>query len=101
MKATAFLVLLAATPGGVKAVEQNLFPIDLASSLVFGLRLGLLLGLGVLLLFLFFLRLDEVEERVVEKLLFEVLLQIQQRHIQEIHRLIKARIDLELLPELS
>jgi hypothetical protein len=30
-----------------------------------------------------------------------MLLEVEQRHVQQVHRLIKARIYLELLPELS
>ena len=55
----------------------------------------------VLVLVLFFLGLHHLEERIVEKLLLEVLLQVEQGHVQEIHRLIQARIDLELLFELD
>ena len=51
-------------------------------------------------LFLVVLRLDHLEEGIVEELLLEMLLEIEERHVQEIHRLIQARIDLELLLEL-
>src|SRR4026207_171782 len=91
------LVLLAASAGGVKAVEQDLFPIDFVAALLF-LRGLTVLALGLLFFFLFFL--DEIEERIVEQLLLQVLLRIEERHVQEIHRLVKAWIDLELLPEL-
>ena len=79
-------------------VEEDALPVGL----VLGLRF--LLGL-VLLLFRrgrldFFLRLDELEERIAQELLFQMLLQVEQRHVEQIHRLIQARIDLELLPEL-
>ena len=94
------LVLFTATASSVEAIEQDLFPVDLSRPLVFSLCLRLLLGLSLLLLFLLFLRLNEIEEGVVEKLLFEVLLQVQQRHVKKVHRLIKARIYLELLAEL-
>src|SRR5438552_16645548 len=97
----ALLVFFAATPGSVEAIEQDLFPVYLSRPLVFGLCLRLFLGLSLLLLFLFFLRLDEIQERIVEELLLQVLLQVQQRHVEKIHRLIKAWIDLELLAELG
>ena len=42
----------------------------------------------------------EIEERVVQHLLLYVLLQVHQGHVQEIHRLIQAWIDLHLLLEL-
>src|ERR1017187_4511965 len=43
--------------------------------------------------------LEHLEERVREEFLLEVLLQVEQRHVQHVHRLIEARIDLELLPK--
>ena len=71
------------------------------STLLLGRRLlHLLLGLLGLLVVLFF-RLDELEERIIQQLLLEVLLEIEQRHVQEIHRLVQAWIDLQLLPELG
>src|SRR5437868_2292781 len=93
------LVLLATAAGGVEAIEKDFLPIDLPCALVFGLGLWLL-DLGLLVLLFFFLCLDEIEERIVEELLFQVLLEVEQRHVEQIHRLIQARIDLELLPEL-
>ena len=47
------------------------------------------------------LRLDHVEEGIVEELLLEMRLEVEQRHVQQIHRLVEAWIDLELLLELS
>ena len=78
-------------------VEEDALPVGL----VLGLRF--LLGL-VLLLFRsgrldFFLRLDELEERIAQELLFQMLLQVEQRHVEQIHRLIQARIDPQVLPE--
>src|SRR2546425_6217959 len=49
--------------------------------------LGLLLGL------------HQLEERVAEQLLLEMLLQLQEGHVEEIHRLVQARIDPQLLRE--
>src|SRR6476660_4780008 len=96
----ALLVLLAAAAGGVEAVEQNLFPVYLAGAVVLGLGLRLLL-LGFLLLLFLFLRLDEIEERIVEQLLLEMLLEVEERHVQQVHRLVQAWIDLQLLTELG
>ena len=93
----ALFMLLASAADGVKAVEKNFLPVDLIASL---LRFGLLGVLGLRLVFLFLLFLDEVEERIVQQLLLEVLLQIEERHVEEIHRLVQAGIDLELLPKL-
>ncbi len=83
------LVLLAPTAGLV-SIEQDIFPIDLVlvfGGLVFLVPLHPILG-----------RLDQLEERVGDQLLFQVLLQVEQGHIEEIHRLIEARIDPQLLP---
>ena len=93
------LVLLPAA-AGVEPVEQNLLPVDLVA-----VRLSLLpaarrLRSRLLLLLVLVLRLDHVEERIVEQLLLEVLLEVQQRHVEQIHRLVQAWIDLELLLEL-
>src|SRR4029077_13412104 len=76
-------------------LEQDIFPVGPV------LGLGLLLRLIVLLLgsrgLDLFLRLDHLEERVAEQLLFEMLLEVEQRHVQEIHRLVQARIDAQIL----
>ena len=82
-------------PPDVEAVEEDLLPVDL----VF-LLLLLLLLLGVLLLVFLLLRLDQVEERIVQQLLLQVLLEVEQGHVEQIHRLVEAWIDLQLLPEL-
>ena len=50
-----------------------------------------------LALFLVFLGLDHVEEGIIQQFLLEMLLQIQERHVEQVHRLIEARIDLQLL----
>ena len=93
------VVFLAAPACGVEAVEEDLLPVYLIAALLFlfGFGGGFSLRLS---LFVLFFGLDEVEERIVEQLLLEVLLKVQQRHVEKIHRLIEARIDLQLLPEL-
>jgi hypothetical protein len=45
-------------------------------------------------------RLLQLEEGVVQQLLLNVLLKVEQRHVEKIHRLVEARVDLHLLPEL-
>ena len=96
----ALLVLL--TPAArIEAVEQDLLPVDLALLVLLGLRFGIgRLFLNLALVLLVVLRLDHVEEGIVEQLLLEVLLEVEQRHVEQIHRLVEARIDLELLLEL-
>jgi hypothetical protein len=98
----AFLVLLAPA-AGVEAVEQDFLPVDLFLVLVVDrgfLRFLLRFGLGLLaVLLLHFLRLDHVEEGIVEQFLLEVLLEVEQRHVEQVHRLVEARIDLQLLLE--
>ncbi len=101
LEVLALLVLFAATAGGVEAVEQDLFPIYLAGALILGFRLRRLGGFALLLLLFLLLSLDEIEEWIVEKFLLEVLLEVQQRHVEQVHRLIEAWIDLELLTELG
>jgi hypothetical protein len=93
-----FLVLFAPT-SGVEAIEKDAFPIDLVAGRLLFLRCGRFLGLRALLLFLF-LRLHHLEEWVVQQFLLEVLLQVEEWHVQQVHRLVQARIDLELLAEL-
>ena len=97
----ALLVLLAAS-ARVEAVEQDLLPVDLALLFLLGLGLRVLLFRAALaLLLVLFLRLDHVEERIVEELLLEVVLEVEQGHVEQIHRLVEAWIDLELLLELG
>ena len=43
--------------------------------------------------------LDEIKEGVIQKLLLQVLLKVEEGHVEQIHRLIEARIDLQLLLE--
>ncbi len=87
-----------AAAAGVESVEKYFLPIDLVSSarLLLLRRLGRLSGRLLLVLFLVF---DHVEEGIVEQFLLEVLLKIEQRHVEKIHRLVKARIDLQFLPQ--
>src|SRR5665213_820731 len=95
------LVLLGAATG-IEAVEEDLLPVDLVRRLFFRLLFLCLLAilrngfLAVLVLIL----LVHLEEGIVEELLLEVLLEIEEWHVQEIHRLVEARIDLDLLPHL-
>src|SRR5438105_13542800 len=96
----ALLVFFAATPRSVEAIEQDLFPVYLSRPLVFGLCLRLFLGLSLLLLFLFFLRLDAIQERIVEELLLQVLLAVQPGDVERIHRVSKAWSGVQLLAEL-
>ena len=95
------LVLLGAT-ARVEAVEENLLPVDLVSGLFLRLLFFGLPFLGGALLAVFvFILLVHLEERVVEELLLEVLLEIEERHVEEIHRLVEAGIDLDLLLHLG
>jgi len=84
---------------GIEAVEKDAFPIDLVVRGLFFFLRGGFLGLRALLLFLLF-RLHHLQERIVQQLLLEMLLEGEQRHVKQIHRLIQAWIDLELLAEL-
>lgn len=40
-----------------------------------------------------------LEKRVGRQLLLQVLLQVEQRHIEQVHRLVQARIDLQFLAQ--
>ena len=93
------LLVLLSSAAGVEAIEQDLLPVDLVVRRLLFLRCLRLLGFRSLL-FVLFLGLDHLEERIVQQLLLEVLLEVEQRHVQQIHRLVQARIDLQLLPEL-
>src|SRR5207302_434402 len=75
-------------------VEQDVLPIGLVVAVLLLLRLRLLRCRRLLLF-----RLDQLEKRVAEQLLFEVLLQVQQRHVQQIHRLVQPGIDPQVLPQ--
>ena len=91
----ALLGLLAPAPL-VEAREEDVLPVD---------RLGLGGLRGLLLLrrgerkVLVLLRLQQLEERVGEQLLLEVLLQGEQRHVQQVHGLVQPRIDPQVLPQ--
>ncbi len=76
-------------------VEQDVFPVGFVVSLLllFGLDL---VGRGCLL---FLLGFEQLEEGVAQQLLLEVLLQVEQGHVQQVHRLIEARIDAQVLPQ--
>src|SRR5205814_1764977 len=75
-------------------VQEDLLPVGLV--VLLGLLL-VLLGLLSQRYFRFLLSLDELEERIAEQLLLEVLLEIEQRHVQQVHRLVQTRIDPQLL----
>ncbi len=74
-------------------VEQDVLPVRLVLVRLLLLRLLVCRGGRVL----FFLGLDQLEERVGQELLLQVLLQVEQRHVEQVHRLIKPRIDPQLL----
>ncbi len=83
---------LLARAADIEAVEEDLLPVD------FVVLLGLLVLLfGGLFRHLLVLRLLQLEERVVEQLLLEVLLEVEHRHVEHVHRLVQARIDAEFL----
>ena len=103
------LLMLLALTARFEAVEQHRFPVDLVIARLLRLRLDRRLGLGEILrlrdlvgvgrLVFFILGLDKIEEGICQKLLLEMLLQVEQRHVQQIHRLVQAWIDFELLTE--
>ena len=82
----------------IESVEEDLLPIDFVF-LVLGFLL--LLGRRLLLLLLLFFRLQQLEERIDEQLLLQVLLQVHHRHVQHVHGLIEPWIDPELLAKPS
>ena len=95
LEVLALLALLVPAPL-VEPGEQDVLPVG-------GLGLGLL---GRLLLLgggegelLLVLGLEQLEEGIVEQLLLEVLLQVEQRHVQEVHRLVQPRVDPQVLAE--
>src|SRR3989454_9231027 len=72
-------------------VEQELLPVGLVVA-----RLLLLLGRVPVLRELhlaLLVGLLQLEERVAQELLLEMLLQVEQRHVQEVHRLVEAGVD--------
>ena len=78
-------------------LEEDTLPVGPVLHLRFFLRFVLLLVRGGRLNLL--LRFDQLEKWIAQELLLQMLLQIQQRHVQEIHRLIQARIDPQVLPQ--
>ena len=93
------LQLLVLLPGAahVEAVEEDLLPVDLL--FLGGRLLFLLLVLfPVCAVLLLLLRLQQLEERIDQQLLLQVLLQVHHRHVQHVHRLVEAWIDAQLLP---
>src|ERR1019366_5740833 len=99
------VALLAHAARRLEPVEQDLLPVCLGVRVRVGflhrdfgrrlqLRFRLLVGPR-----LFLVVLEHVEERIRKQFLLQVLLQVEQRHVQHVHRLIEARIDLELLPK--
>jgi hypothetical protein len=92
------LLHLELLPGAadVETVEQDLLPVHLVL-LLHLLLLGLLrflLLFGVLLL-----RLEQLQERVHQQLLLEMLLEIHHGHVEHVHGLVEPRIDAQLLPQ--
>src|SRR5437879_3247281 len=77
-------------------VQQDVLPVRLVVVLGFLLLLDAVLGERQLGLFL---GLDQLEKRVAEQLLLQMLLQVEQRHVQEVHRLVQARIDAQVLAQ--
>jgi hypothetical protein len=99
---------LGGRPAGIEPVEEDLFPVDGVVARRFSLR-GIVLGRGIegrqvlvgrQFLVLLVVRLDEIEERIVQQLLLEVLLQVEEGHVEQIHRLVQARIDLQFLAQM-
>ncbi len=86
------LLELLARAADLESVEEDLLPVHLLF-----LFLLLLLLVGILLFRGLLFRLQELEERIREQLLLEVLLEIHHRHVQHVHRLVQPRIDPQLL----
>ncbi len=81
----------------VEAGEEDVLPVGLLA--VGGLRAPrVLLGQRRRRLLLF-LGLEQLEERIRHQLLLQVLLQVEQRHVQQVHRLVEAWIDPQVLPQ--
>jgi len=104
------LLVLLALPARLEAVEQHGLPVDVVIAGLLGLGLGRRLGLGEILrlraglfgfrrIVVFVLGLDELEKGVLQQLLLEMLLEVDQRHVEHVHRLIEAWIRSQLLPE--
>ena len=84
--------VLGATSAGVESVEQDGFPVDLVLVFVCGVLVQFHFLLGVAF--------DHLQERVFRHLLLETLLKVEQRKMKQLHRLVQARVEPELLPEL-
>ena len=84
--------VLRALSAGIEPVEQDGFPVDLVVSFVRGFLVELYFLLGVAL--------DHLQKRVFRHLLLETLLQVEEWKMKQLHRLVQARVDLHLLPEL-
>ncbi len=87
-----FVLLPSST--GVEAVEQDFLPVDFV--LIRWIFSGFLAQAYVLL----DVGLRHLQERILRQLLLEMLLQVQQGHVEQLHRLIQAWVDLHLLLEL-
>ena len=77
---------------GVESVEQDGFPVDLVPVFVRAVLVEFHFLLGVAL--------DHLQERVFRHFLLQALLKVEQRKMKQLHRLVQARVDLHLLPEL-
>jgi len=84
----------------VEAVEQDLLPVNGIGFVMLILFLGLDLDFFSALFLFVLVEFNELEERVVEKLLLEVLLKVQQGHVEHAHVLVTPWIDLQLQPQL-
>jgi hypothetical protein len=80
----------------VEPRQEDLVPVGRLR--VRGLR-GLLLLRGRRRELFLFLGLEHLEEGIVQQLLLEMLLEVQQRHIQQVHRLVEPRVDPQILAE--
>gem|GEM_PF-5254537 len=86
------LFVLGAAPAGVKPVQQDLFPVDLVLVL---LLTSLLVDAHIFLDVGF----AHLQEGILRELLLQMGLEIQEGHVEQLHRLIEARVDLHLLSE--
>ena len=76
-------------PADIEAVQEDFVPVHL----VLGLLLPLLVDLEVLVVVGF----RKLEEGVLGELLLHPGLQLEERHVDQVHRLVEARIGLRLL----
>ena len=89
---------LLARAADVEPVEEDLLPVHLLFFLLLLLLLLLVLG-GFLLRGLLVLRLEQLEERIRQQLLLQVLLEVHHGHVQHVHGLVEPRIDPQLLAQ--